>query len=182
MRPLLPHLAISCAAAALLALSVPALAADSGHSAAPTTADQAGKTAASPTADNGNGAIDAAPGKPSPTTGAAPTGPDEPQTHLKPPLPPLHLTDAQRQQIAQAVADKDTEITFQLKKTKPLKGFKPKLGEKIPSHLPAHALPPSLTQKLPMLADYKYMKVDRQVLIVNPMTKKIVDIFPEKQG
>lgn len=156
MRRLLPHLAVSCASAALLVLSAAAFAAESGHNAASSA--------------------------PNSTTGAAPSGPDEPQSHLKPSLPALHLTDAQRQQIRQAVAGKDTEVTFQLKKTKPLKGFKAKVGEKIPPHLPAHALPSSLTQKLPMLADYKYMKVDKQVLIVNPMTKKIVDIFPEKQG
>lgn len=180
MRRLVPYLAIPCAVGAALILSATTWAAGTGAG----TADQAGKTAESPTADSGNGAIDeAGPDKTGKTTGAAQaSGPDEPQSHLKPSLPTLHLTDAQRQQIRQAVADKDTEVTFQLKNTKPLKDFKAKIGEKIPPHLPAHALPSALTQKLPMLANYKYMKVDKQVLIVNPMTKKIVDIFPEKQS
>lgn len=119
----------------------------------------------------------------SPTTGAASaSGPDEPSTHLKPPLAPLHLTDAQHQKIRAAVAGLDTEITFQLKKSKSKRDFTPTLGAKVPSGLPVHALPSSLRQQLPMLADYKYMKVKGQIAIVNPMTKTIVDTFPEKQG
>jgi hypothetical protein len=183
MRRLVSSLTISCAEVALTILAAPAPAADTGGTNATNgTIDGAGKTAESPTADNGNGAAGEG-SESSATSGAAPvTGPDEPNTLLKPPLPPLHLTDTERQQIREAVADKDTEVTFQLKNTKPLKGFKASIGEKIPPHLPAHALPSALTQKLPALADYKYVKVDKQVLIVNPMTKKIVDMFPESQG
>jgi hypothetical protein len=110
------------------------------------------------------------------------SGPSEPATHLKPYLPPLHLSGAQQQQIRAAVAGQDTEVTFQLKGTKPHKDFAPKLGEKVPPALHAHALPSALTQKLPQIADYKYMKVKGQVLIVNPMTHKIVSLFPEQQG
>jgi hypothetical protein len=58
----------------------------------------------------------------------------------------------------------------------------PTVGAQVPSALPVQALPSSLTQQLPMLADYKYMKVKGQIAIVNPMTKKIVDVFPETQG
>jgi hypothetical protein len=111
-----------------------------------------------------------------------PTGPEEPATHLTLPLSPLHLSDDQRAKIRAAVADKDTEVTFQLKTTKPLKSFNPTVGVKIPPHLPAHALPTSVTTRLPQLADYQYTKVKGQILIVNPMTKKVVDVFPEKSG
>jgi hypothetical protein len=160
-----------CAAVALGLLTAPAPAAKSG-----------GTTAAT-AADNGTGAAGEVRSLDSGTSGAASaTGPDEPNTHLKPPIPPLYLTDADRQTIREALADQDTEVTFQLKKTKPLKDFTPALGEKIPSHLPEHALPRELLQQMPMLADYKYVKADKQVLIVNPMTKKIVDRFPETQG
>jgi len=113
---------------------------------------------------------------------AASSGPDEPASHLKPPLPALQLTDSQRQKIRQAVMSKDDDVTFQLKATKPLKDFTPSVGAKIPPHLPAHALPSALTSQLPMLKDYKYVKVKGDVLIVNPMTKKIVDMFPETQS
>jgi len=111
-----------------------------------------------------------------------PSGPSEPATHLKPYLPALHLNATQQQQVSAAVAGKDTEVTFQLKGTKPHKDFAPKLGEKVPPALTAHALPTELTQKLPQLADYKYIKVKGQVLIVNPMTHMIVSIFPQQQG
>jgi hypothetical protein len=116
------------------------------------------------------------------TNGAAPTGPDEPATHLKPYLPPLNLGDAQRRQIRDALAGRQTQVEFQLKATKSLKTFTPSLGAKIPATLSAHALPPDLMQKLPQLADYKYVKIKDQILIVNPMTKKIVSMFPEQQG
>ena len=107
------------------------------------------------------------------------TGPDEPATHLKPNLPPLHLTDAQHRQIQQALAGKRTEVEFKLKSTKGLKDFQPTIGAKVSPKLPTHTMPSKLTQTLPQLDDYKYTKVKGQVLIVNPMTGKIVDMFPE---
>lgn len=184
MRHSMHCLTMSCAAAAFALLAAPAPAAENGDPRPEATAvDEAGKTADSPTADNGNGAAGEVQNSGSGTSGAGPmTGPDEPDTHLKPPIPPLHLTDADRQKIRQALVDQDTEVTFQLKETKPLKDFKPTLGEKIPPHLPEHALPKELLQQMPILADYKYVKVNKQVLIINPMTKKIVDMFPETQG
>ncbi len=136
--------------------------------------------AENPSADSGDGGIGRS-NAPDKASGAVePSGPDEPETHLKPDLPPLHLSAAQQQQIRAAVADQDTETTFQLKSTKSLKDFVPKTGGKIPPSMPAHALPSKLTQKLPQLADYKYIKVKGQVLIVNPMTKKIIDVFAEQ--
>lgn len=107
------------------------------------------------------------------------TGPDEPISHLNIGPEPLHLTDSQRQQVRQAVMQRDTETTFQLKATKPLKNFAPKVGEKIPPHLPAHAFPATLQSDVPTLANYKYVRVKGKVLIVNPMTKKVVDMFSE---
>ena len=114
------------------------------------------------------------------TSGSAnATGPDEPATHLKPYLPPLHLTGAQHQQIKRALAGKQVEVEFELKTTKGLKDFHPTIGEKVSPKLPSHTLPSELTQRLPQLADYKYTKVKGRVLIINPMTGKIVDMFPE---
>jgi len=179
MRRLTNYLTVPCAAIALAVLTMSAPAADNG-----------GKDGASATADSGNGAIGSSTSGHGASTGKSealgdnPKGivSNAPEVHLTPPLPPLHLTDAQRQKVRDAVAGLDTEVTFQLKGTKPHKDFAPKVGEKVPAGLPAHALPSSLTQQLPMLADYKYMKVKQQVLIVNPMSKQIVDMFPEAQG
>ena len=40
-------------------------------------------------------------------------------------------------------------------------------------------MPQALLAQLPQLADYDYVKVKNQVLIVNMMSKTIVDVFPE---
>jgi len=108
-----------------------------------------------------------------------PTDPEAPDSHLKPPLGNLQLTDADRQEIRKAIAAENNQVTFELPETKAAKDFEPKVGLQLPPHVVAHAFPSDLTQKLPKLADYKYVKMKGQVLIVNDLTKDIVDMFPE---
>jgi len=43
----------------------------------------------------------------------------------------------------------------------------------------AHPLPPPAIYKIPLLKRYTYVKLKHQVLIVNPMNKKIMAVFPE---
>jgi len=43
-------------------------------------------------------------------------------------------------------------------------------------------MPPSLAKDLPILGNFGYMKMKGQVLIVNPRSKKIVDLFPVTEG
>lgn len=93
--------------------------------------------------------------------------------------PPLSLSDEQRTKIKQVLSTKDSEVSFLLKDTKPAKSVDPRIGEKLPSGLKAHALPPPLIYEIPVLKRYSYLKFKQQVLIVNPMTHKIVDMFPE---
>ena len=93
--------------------------------------------------------------------------------------PPLQLTDAQRAKIKQVLSGKDSEVSFLLKTTKTAKSFDAKVGEKLPSGLKEHALPQPLISEMPDLKRYAYLKFKQQVLIVNPMTHKIVDMFPE---
>jgi len=93
--------------------------------------------------------------------------------------PPLQLTDQQKAKIKQVLRGKSTEVTFTLKTTKPTQSFNPTIGAKIPSPLKAHSLPPPLIHEMPALKQYTYLKFKGQVLIINPMTGKIVDIFPE---
>ena len=38
---------------------------------------------------------------------------------------------------------------------------------------------PPLIYQMPELKRYTYLKFKRQVLIINPMTRTIVDMFPE---
>lgn len=94
-------------------------------------------------------------------------------------LPQLDLTDAQRAQIKQVLQTKDTEVDFQLKTNKPAQSFNPAVGATVPAALKAHSLPPPLISEMPALKRYTYLKFKGQVLIINPMTHKIVDMFAE---
>ena len=99
----------------------------------------------------------------------------------KPSLPKLNLSNAQREQIRKGVLGQNTEVEFGLKSTKSAKDFTPKVGAKLPKGVKGHSLPPKVLSQLPHLRDYKYVTMKDQVLIVNAMTKKIVDVFSETQ-
>jgi hypothetical protein len=99
-----------------------------------------------------------------------------------PSLPKLHLNDAQRERIRQTLLTKHTEVEFRLKTTQSAKDFTPKIGAVLPKGVKPDGLPSELTQQIPELADYGYSKMKDQILLVNAMTGKIVDIIPETQS
>ena len=88
------------------------------------------------------------------------------------PKPPLELIDPQRQQVLEAVSTKDTL-------DKPPAGFKPTIGAAVPSQkkLALHPLPRPLVYQIPVLKQYYYGKLPDTVLIVDPMTRKVVDVI-----
>jgi hypothetical protein len=98
-----------------------------------------------------------------------------------PSMPALHLSAAQREQIRQTLLTKHTEVEFKLKTTKPAKDFTPKIGATLPPGVKPDGLPSELTQQIPELADYGYSKMKDQILLVNEMTGKIVEMIPETQ-
>jgi hypothetical protein len=98
-----------------------------------------------------------------------------------PSLPQLHLSDAQRERIRRTLLTKHTEVQFKLKTTQSAKDFNPKIGAKLPTGIKPDGLPSELTQQIPQLADYGYSKMKDQILLVNAMTGKIVEIIPETQ-
>jgi hypothetical protein len=98
-----------------------------------------------------------------------------------PSLPQLHLSDAQRERIRRTLLTKHTEVEFKLKTTQSAKDFNPKIGAKLPTGIKPDGLPSELTQQIPQLADYGYSKMKDQILLVNAMTGKIVEIIPETQ-
>jgi len=100
------------------------------------------------------------------TAAAAPLGVGAPAK------PPLQLTDAQRQQVLQAVKAEDTGDKLPA-------DFQPAVGAKVPSQkkLPLHPLPRPLVNQLPVLKQYDYAKLPSNVLIVDPMTRKVVDVI-----
>jgi len=97
----------------------------------------------------------------------------------RPSLPKLHLNDDQREQIRQALLTKDTEVEFKLSTTKSAKDFTPKIGAMLPAVVKPDGLPSELTQQIPELADYGYSKMKDQILLVNELTGKIVEIISE---
>lgn len=98
-----------------------------------------------------------------------------------PSLPKLNLTNAQREQIRKAVLTEHNEVEFRLKATVAAKDFTPSVGAKIPKGVKSQSLPTPVLTQMPDLRDYMYVKMKDQVLIVNGMTNKIVDMFPETQ-
>jgi hypothetical protein len=95
-------------------------------------------------------------------------------------VPPLHLTDMQRDQVRAALRGTRTGVSFELKSAKPAESFEPAIGTKLPKALKAHPLPQPLVSKLPVLKHYEYVKFKDQVLIVNPMTSQIADMFAQQ--
>jgi hypothetical protein len=117
-----------------------------------------------PAADNSRGAVEQSGGNVVPQN---------------PSLPPLHLSDAQRQRIRQSLVSKDTEVQFRLKTTQAAKDFTPTIGAKLPTGVKPDGLPSDLTQQIPQLADYGYAKLKGQILLVNEMTNQIAEMIPE---
>jgi hypothetical protein len=85
---------------------------------------------------------------------------------------PLQLTDSQRQQVIHAVNEKATDDMLP-------SGFHPATGAAVPSQekLPLHPLPRPLIYQIPVLKQYYYAKLPKSVLIVDPMTRRVVDVI-----
>jgi len=105
-----------------------------------------------------------------------------PPVAQNPKPPPLQLSADQRAKIQQVLKGENTEVQFSLKSNKPSQGFQPSVGAKIPAGLHPHTLPPPLLAEMPVLKRYTYLKFKQQVLIIDPMSRKIVDMFPEASG
>ena len=85
---------------------------------------------------------------------------------------PLHLTDAQRKIVVDSVSGWDTG-------DKVPEGFSPVVGAKIPSQkkLPIHPVPPPASSKVPGLKSYDYAKLPDKILLIDPMTRKVVEVI-----
>jgi Protein of unknown function (DUF1236) len=94
-------------------------------------------------------------------------------------VPPLALSQAQREKIGVAVRSQDTEVSFALKNAKATQSFEPSVGAKVPKGLSLHPLPQPLVAEIKPLEQYTYVRFKHRVLIVNPMTRDIVDMFPQ---
>jgi hypothetical protein len=84
--------------------------------------------------------------------------------------------------IAEVLKKQDTEIDLKLKTYKSAKSFQPTIDEKLPKALKGQPFPQPLITEMPQVRQYTYVKFKGNVLIVDPMSRKIVDMFPERNG
>jgi hypothetical protein len=101
-----------------------------------------------------------------------------PSVSVDPSVPSLQLSETQRAHIARILIEKHTDVSLDMKENESAKNFEPHVNETIPKGLESEAFPPPLTSEIPLMKRYTYLKFKDQVLIVNPMTRKIVDMFP----
>jgi hypothetical protein len=85
--------------------------------------------------------------------------------------PELDLTEEQRQEIMDAVVRQDTHQATP-------KEFKAAIGSDIPRTLDLHALPRPLVYDIPALKEYMYAHLDRNVVLVDALEKKVVVLIP----
>ena len=86
---------------------------------------------------------------------------------------PLQLTDQQRQKIQDAL------VTAHSAQKTPAK-FEPKIGEKIPTALKLDAMPAPLINEEPVLKEYGFVKLENDLLVIDPMNSKIVAVIQRK--
>ncbi len=93
--------------------------------------------------------------------------------------PPLQLSDEQRRKIQDAL------VTAHSAQKTPDK-FQAKVGEKLPTNLKLDSMPQSLTNQEPVLAQYGFVKLDNDLLVVDPMNSTVVAViarkFPKEQA
>lgn len=87
--------------------------------------------------------------------------------------PPLQLDDQQRTAIQNALVAEHTQ-------QKAPKDYKPQVGETPPKGIKIDAMPQALGRQLPVLNQYGYAKTASDILVIDPMSRKIVAVMPRK--
>jgi hypothetical protein len=107
------------------------------------------------------------------TAASAPTASDQkrPVDMAIASKPQLDLSDAQRQAILDAIVQQDSHQATP-------KEFKPAVGSDIPRTLDLHALPRPLVYEIPALKEYMYAHIDRNIVLVDALEKKVIVLIP----
>jgi len=92
------------------------------------------------------------------------------------PLPPLRFTEAQKAQIRMAVDERSSDVDFPLSAPQPAGQFNPAVGVAVPTTLQGQTLPVWLTDKIPVLKQYLYVKLSDEAVIIDPMSNKVAEI------
>ena len=87
--------------------------------------------------------------------------------------PPLQLSDQQRSAIQDAL------VTAHSAQKTPDK-FEAKVGAKVPTALKLDAMPAPLINQEPVLKQYDFVKLDNDLLVVDPMDSTVVAVVPRK--
>lgn len=103
---------------------------------------------------------------------------DEPDKTLEPnkltvqaQRPPLELDQRQASILRDALATEHTE-----QKSPP--DFQPKVGDTLPATLKVDVMPQSLVQRHHSLEPYGYAKLAKTILVLDPLSKKIIAVLP----
>jgi hypothetical protein len=90
------------------------------------------------------------------------------------PKPAPALNEVERQQVWQAVMAQATDDKLP-------EGFQPVVGAKVPTQikLPLHPLPGPLANQIPVLKQYYYAKLPDKVLLVDPISRKVVEVIAQ---
>jgi hypothetical protein len=87
--------------------------------------------------------------------------------------PPLQLSEEQRREIQDAL------VTAHSAQKTPDK-FEAKVGEKVPTQLKLDPMPTPLINQQPVLKQYDFVKLDNDLLVVDPMDSTVVAVVPRK--
>jgi len=118
----------------------------------------------------------APPAAPTQTSGIAGTLSDGTVVQNRVTPPRLQFTEAQRIQIRAAVDKRSSEVDFPLGTADAAKPFQPAIGVGVPAAMEGQTLPTALTDQIPVLKDYVYLKLPAQAVIVDPMSRKVAEI------
>jgi hypothetical protein len=85
--------------------------------------------------------------------------------------PGVNLSEQQKQMVIDAIVDrKSHQVTP--------KEFKAELGADVSSKVDLHAMPPKVVSDVAALKDFMYAHLDREIVIVDAMDKKVVALLP----
>jgi hypothetical protein len=87
--------------------------------------------------------------------------------------PSLQLSEEQRHKIQDAL------VTAHSAQKTP-DNFEAKVGKKVPTKLKLDAMPAPLINEEPVLKQYDFVKLDNELLVVNPMDSTVVAVIPRK--
>ena len=86
---------------------------------------------------------------------------------------PLQVSEAQQSAIRDGLVAEHTQ-------QKTPDGFQPKVGDALPKIMKVDVMPQDLIRREPSLKEYGYAKTASDILVLDPMTKKIIAVVPRK--